>query len=250
LSASNRKDHFSKQAGVYAKYRPLYPDELFRYLASLTTERKLAWDCATGNGQAALGLVKHFDRVIATDFSASQINGAFSHPRISYKIASADDSGLPSHTVDLITVAQAFHWFNLDTFYPEAKRALKAGGVIAVWCHSMMVIDPIIDPIISRFHDDIPGPFWPPERKLVIEGFRSLPFPFREISSRRITIQTRWSVEMLLGYFRSWSATQRCIDATGKSPISEIESEIKSLRHADDHRLIHWPISLRVGICD
>src|SRR5215475_11590766 len=129
FSAMGFKDHFSRQAANYAKFRPRYRRELFDYLASIAPGRELAWDCGTGNGQAAVGLASVFDRVIATDASKKQIANAEPHNRVEYHVAPAENSGIPSGTIDLIMVAQALHWFDLDRFYGQAGRVLKPDGI-------------------------------------------------------------------------------------------------------------------------
>ena len=131
MTGASFKDHFSKQAADYATFRPRYPQKLFEYLGSIAPSRRLAWDCGTGNGQAAVGLASTFHRVIATDASEKQIANAQQHERIDYRVASAEDSGIQSEMIDLIMVAQALHWFDLDRFYDEARRVLKRDGVLA-----------------------------------------------------------------------------------------------------------------------
>ncbi len=157
-------DHFSAASADYARYRPDYPDRLFAYLADRAPGRRRAWDCATGNGQAARGLARHFAEVIATDASAQQIASAPPHRRVSYRVAPAEDSGLPDESVELITVAQALHWFDRPRFWPEARRVLVPRGVIAVWCYDLLSIDAEVDAVVGRLYRDVVGPYWPPER--------------------------------------------------------------------------------------
>ena len=172
------QDHFSAQAADYAKFRPGYPRELFDYLGSIAPSRQLAWDCGTGNGQAAGGLALVFDRVIATDASDKQIANAQSHERVDYGVAPAENSGIKSATVDLIMIAQALHWFDLNRFYAEARRVLKPNGVLAASAYNLLHVEPAIDEVVNRYYYEVVGPFWPPERKLV-EQFADLPFPFQ-----------------------------------------------------------------------
>jgi ubiquinone/menaquinone biosynthesis C-methylase UbiE len=170
------KDHFSRQAADYAKFRPGYPQELFNYLGGIAPSRQLAWDCGTGNGQAAIGLASVFDRVIATDASEKQISNAQPYDRVEYRVAPAENSGIQSGTIDLIMVAQALHWFDLDRFYAEARRVLKSDGILAASAYNLLHIEPAIDEIVNRYYYEVVGPFWPPERKLV-ENFDHLPLP-------------------------------------------------------------------------
>lgn len=242
------KDYFSKQSTEYAKFRPHYPDSLFTYLASLTPYHQCAVDCATGNGQAALGLAEHFNEVIAVDHSEAQIAGAFTHPKVQYRVGRVEQLDLPPKSVDLVTVAQALHWFNLDKFYEEVKRILKSDGAIAVWTYYLTKIEPAVDRVIHRYHDEILHLHWPQERGPVIDGYRSLPFPFREARPPVFPMEMHWTLENFLGYLRSWSATQRYVDARGENPLNLITDELQNAwGHPDEEKLVQWPLSLRVG---
>jgi ubiquinone/menaquinone biosynthesis C-methylase UbiE len=211
-------DHFSKQAAGYAKFRPRYPQELFDYLGSIAPSRQLAWDCGTGNGQAAVGLASVFDHVIATDASEKQIANAQSHDRVQYRVGPAEHSGIGSETIDLIMVAQALHWFDLDRFYAEARRVLKADGVLAASAYNLLHIEAAVDAIVNRYYHEVVGPFWPPERELV-ERFANLSFPFHEIDAPQFEMTVQWNLDHLLGYLRTWSSTQRFIAAKGCDPL-------------------------------
>jgi SAM-dependent methyltransferase len=241
------KDHFSKQAADYAKFRPRYPQELFDYLGSIAPSRQLAWDCGTGNGQASVGLASVFDRVIATDASEKQISSAQAHERVEYRVAPAETSGLESGTVDLIMVAQALHWFDLDQFYAEARRVLKPNGVLAASAYNLLLIEAAIDEIVNRFYHEVVGPFWLPERKLV-ENFAGVPFPFHELDPPEFEMTAQWNLDQLVGYLGTWSSTQRFIAETGVDPIAEIRKDV-SAAWGDSNRTwrVVWPLTLRVG---
>src|SRR5262245_45040835 len=200
------KDHFSKQAAGYAQFRPRYPQDLFEYLGSIAPSRQLAWDCGTGNGQAAVGLASVFDRVIATDASEKQIANAQSHESIDYRVAPAEDSGIGSETIDLIMVAQALHWFDLDRFYFEAQRVLRPDGILAASAYNLLHIEKAIDEVVNRYYHEVVGPFWPPERKLV-EQFTKLSFPFRQIDAPKFEMAAHWNLDHLSGYLRTWSSS-------------------------------------------
>jgi SAM-dependent methyltransferase len=241
------KDHFSKHAADYAKFRPRYPRELFQYLGSVAPRRRLACDCGTGNGQAAVGLASVFDRVIATDASEKQIANAQPHERVEYRVATAEESGLESATVDLIMVSQALHWFDLDRFYAEAKRVLMPDGVLAASAYLFAHIEPAIDAVLSRYYHDLVGPFWAPERKLV-EQFGDIPFPFREIDSPKFEMTTQWNLDHLIGYLRTWSASQRFMEVTGTDPVEQIFDELLTAwGDPNQARTLIWPLTLRIG---
>jgi SAM-dependent methyltransferase len=244
----NFKDHFSKQAADYAKFRPRYPHEMFEYLGSLAPSRKLAWDCGTGNGQAAVGLASIFDRVLATDASEKQISNAHPHERVEFRVAPAEQSSIKSGTIDLIMVAQALHWFDLDRFYEEARRVLKPNGVLAASAYNLLHIEAAIDEIVNRYYYEVVGPYWPPERELV-EQFAELPFPFHEIDPPKFEMTAQWNLDHLLGYLRTWSSTQRFIAANQRDPLNEIANELHGAwGHAKHTRHAIWPVTLRVGI--
>jgi SAM-dependent methyltransferase len=242
------KDHFSKQAKDYAKFRPRYPHELFEYLGTLAPSRQLAWDCGTGNGQAAVGLASVFDRIIATDASEKQIANAQPHARVEYRVAPAENSGIKSETVDLIMVAQALHWFDLDRFYAEARRVLKPNGVFAASAYNLLQIEPAIDEVVNRYYYEVVGPFWPPERKLV-EEFAALSFPFHELEPPPFQMSVKWNLEHLLGYLRSWSSTQRFIAAKESDPLEQIVDELRAAwGHSRQTRRVIWQLILRIGV--
>jgi len=243
------KDHFSKQAADYAKFRPRYPREMFEYLGSVGPSRTVAWDCATGNGQAAVELAEVFDCVIATDASERQIANAELDERVEYRLASAEESGLESGSIDLIMVAQALHWFDLTRFYDEVRRVLKPTGAFAASAYRFFHITPEIDRIVNdRYYDKIVGAFWPPERAL-IEKFEELPFPFPEIKTPSFEMIAQWNLEHLEGYLRSWSSTQRFIATNNRDPLEEITGELRAVwGDPNQSRRVVWLLTLRVGI--
>lgn len=241
------KDHFSKQAAAYAKFRPRYPRKLFDYLGSIAPSRQLAWDCGTGNGQAAGGLASVFDRVIATDASEKQIANARSHATIEYRVAPAENSDIGSETIDLILVAQALHWFDLDRFYAEVRCVLKPDGILAASAYNLLHIEKAIDEVVNRYYHKVVGPFWPPERRLV-EQFANLPFPFQEIDPPEFEMTASWNLDHLLGYLRTWSSTQRFIAAKGKDPLEQITDDLRSTwGKPGQRRTVTWPLIMRSG---
>jgi SAM-dependent methyltransferase len=245
MGESAFKDHFSRQAADYAKFRPRYPKELFRWLASIAPSKELAWDCATGSGQAAVELADVFERVIATDGSPKQIANAEPHPGVDYRAATAEDSGLESHSVDLITVAQALHWFDLERFYVEVRRILKPEGVIAAWAYKLATVTEKIDAVVNHYYSQVVGSYWPAERVLV-ERFEELPFGFSPIETPAFEMVAEWNVDHLLGYLLTWSATQRFMAAEKRDPLGEVEQELRSV-WGEDRRRVVWPLTVKAG---
>lgn len=244
------KDHFSRQAADYAIFRPGYPQELFDCLGSIAPSRQLAWDCGTGNGQAAVRLVSVFDRVIATDASERQIANALPHEHVEYRVAAAENSGIQSGTIDLIMVAQALHWFDLDRFYREARRVIKPNGILAASAYNLLHIESAVDEIVNRYYYEVVGPFWPPERRLV-EQFADLPFAFQEIDPPKFEMTAHWNLDHLLGYLQTWSSTQRFIAAKGSDPLEQIMDELRSAwEDPQQVRTVIWPLTLRVGVAN
>jgi SAM-dependent methyltransferase len=242
-------DHFSGVAGAYAEFRPRYPEALFDWLAALAPGRALAWDCATGSGQAAVVLAPRFERVIATDASADQIAAATPHPRVEYRVAPAEASGLADGSVDLITVAQALHWFDRLAFYAEAARVLRPDGALAAWTYGHPYIDdPGPDTVFQKFYSETVGPFWPPERALVDMAYRTIEFPFPEVEPPLFEMETRWPLAALLGYMGTWSATTRFRAARGFDPVPALAEHLASTwGNPEEPRRIRWPLAIRAG---
>ena len=243
------KDHFSDASAQYAEFRPSYPDGLFSWLSGLCAGHDLAWDCATGSGQAAAGLARHFRQVIATDASAGQIAHASGPDNVQFRVATAEASGLENGSVDLITVAQAAHWFDLTAFYTEARRVLKPGGMIALWGYGRLALPGELDEPFAGFYGETIGPWWPPERKLIDEAYRSLDFPFEEIQAPEFFIEVEWNLPRLLAYLSTWSAVKRYEADNGHSPLPGLESSLA--RHWQDPGqplLLKWPLFMRVGL--
>lgn len=245
---SQFKDHFSAGSADYARFRPSYPPQLFAWLASLCPQRQLAVDVATGNGQAAICLADYFDQVVATDASQAQLDNALPAVNIDYRCEAAEDCSLPNHSADLLVVAQALHWFDLPRFYREAQRLLKPDGVIAVWCYGQLQGDTAINGILARYYHDIVGPFWPPERAWLEQGYQQLDWPFAPISdSREFSLSVDWSLSQLLGYLGTWSATRAYLAQHGRDPRELIEAPLRQAWGEVAQRSIRWPLSLRIG---
>ncbi|MFN0177669.1 MAG: class I SAM-dependent methyltransferase [Gemmatimonadales bacterium] len=248
---SGFQDHFSERAAGYATYRPTYPDDLFEWLASRAPSRRLAWDCATGSGQAVAGLARRFERVVATDASADQLKNARPFPNVEYRVARAEASELEAGSVDLITVAQALHWFDHGTFFAEVGRVARPGAIVAAWMYNLMQVSPEFDQILARFYSETVGPFWPGERVYVDQGYRTVSIPFRELAPPPFEMEADWSFDHLLGYLRTWSAVARYAKARGDDPVALVAPELARHWGAPDLvRRVCWPIALRVAVVE
>ena len=243
--AGSFKDHFSGHAASYAVYRPGYPRELFRFLAGCCDARRRAWDCATGNGQTAVQLAEHFEQVIATDASAAQIEAARAHPKVRYGVAPAESSGIDDRSIDLVTVAQALHWFDLDRFFAEALRVLVPGGVLAAWSYGLCRIESTVDALVLELYRGLDH-CWPPERQIVDEGYRNIVLPMPAIDSPGFEMKVSWSAEAMLGYLRTWSASQRCLRDQGRDPVESIAERLREAWGRGE-REVRWPLALKLG---
>jgi SAM-dependent methyltransferase len=242
-------DCFARQADHYARYRPLYPKELFSHLADLCQHRQLAWDAGTGSGQAALGTARHFQRVLATDASEEQIAHAHAHPNVIYRQAPAHASGLAPGSADLVTVATAVHWFDLESFYAEVRRVLRPGGLLAVWGYQDTRVNPAIDVVLLRYRKEIVGNDWAFQVRLLTEQYRTIPFPFEEITApTHFVARANMALDDIVGFLASWSATQRYQMRTGNDPVEVIRSDLTAA-WGDPRlvRVVEWPLFMRIG---
>lgn len=241
------KNHFSAQATEYAQYRPRYPAALFEWLASIAPGRTLAWDCGTGNGQAAVALAAHFERVIASDPSAEQIAHAEPHPRVQYFVGTAEAPPAEARGADLVTCAQALHWFDFDRFYAGLDGILKPGGIFAAWGYGLMQVTPAVDAVVLDYYQNIVGPYWPPDRAHIESGYRSIPFPFDEMAAPPFAMSAKWDLDALLGYLDTWSATRRYRAALGEDPLLALRPVLGAAWGEGAARDIEWPLFLRAG---
>ena len=242
-------DHFSSLSAAYATHRPGYPEGLFDLLAELPRQRGRAWDCATGSGQAAVPLARRFELVIATDASAAQVRSAAEHPRVRYGVSAAESVPFRSGVFDLITVAQALHWLELPVFYAEARRLLAPGGVVAVWTYGRQRVDGgPIDAAVNHYYDEVVGPYWPPERRWVETGYRTLRFPFDEVPVAAPPMTVSWTLDELLGYIGTWSATARYRATAGIDPLPGLAERVAGVwGDGTVRRRVEWPLSVRAG---
>lgn len=241
---STFKDLFSTQSSDYAKFRPTYPEELFSYLKTLT-RHDCAWDAGTGNGQAAVELAKFFNTVIATDPSEKQLSEATRLPNITYLNEKAEAPTF-SQKVNLITVAQAFHWLVHPAFAEACKRVAAPDCHLVVWSYALANVSPEVDAAVLPFYDGLLGPFWEKERKDVENGYRNISLPFQELPPPKIEMKTVWTFERYAGYLRTWSALQKFMKAHPEEDLSPYFEKIQRAWGSQSERELRWPLNIRV----
>jgi SAM-dependent methyltransferase len=242
---------YSPYAGKYAQSRPSYPAELFTHLASLVDRRRLAWDCATGNGQAAVRLADYFEQVIATDISPEQIRHAMPHSRVEYRVARSEQSGLDESSVDLVTVASALHWFDLEAFYAEVQRVVRPGGVLAAWTYHVGHVEPPLDRIFARLYDDVLSPYFTPGARLVDQRYETIVLPGDPLDGIDLHVSATWNLDQMLAFIESWSGTQQYIQARGENPVALIAEDLEELWGAREIvHTVRWPLYIRISRLD
>lgn len=241
------RDHFAFAASSYASFRPRYPAALFRWLASEERGHERAWDCGTGSGQAAVALAAHYGSVVASDASLAQLASADRADGVEYVAMSAESSALRAESVDLVTVAQALHWFDRARFFDEVDRVLRPGGVLAVWSYGLLTITPAIDARLRHFYSNTLGGYWPSERALVDSGYAGVALPYPELKTPRITMNASWTLAELLGFLSTWSAVGRYRASVGVDPTRALSTDLAAVWGAEERRRVRWPVVLRAA---
>lgn len=243
----NPLDRFSTQAAKYKKYRPVYPKEIYAELLKHVHQQHACWDCGTGNGQVAAVLAKHFNRVEATDISQKQIDQATSLDNIRYSVQRAEQTNFDDDQFDLITVAQAVHWFDFERFNAEVKRVAKNGCLIAIWGYGLIKVTPE-DQIILQFEEEIVGPFWDVERQHIDSHYDTIPFDFEPIKlERSFQIEVTWNFDHLRGYFESWSCVQNYLKEKRINPVPDLMDRLEPFWPENKTRKVTFPIFLKMG---
>jgi SAM-dependent methyltransferase len=241
-------DYFSFQAPDYARHRPRYPAALLDYLAEVSPSRRLAWDCATGSGQAAVDLAERFERVLASDISERQLSHAVAHPRVVYARMAAERSGFPEASFDLVAVPTALHWLDMDAFFAEARRVAVPGGIVAAWCYFETRVSPEVDAVLGRYVNEVLAEDWMPQIDHVRDRYRSVDFPFEELPAPELSIEVDWTLPELVGYLRTWSPRQSYMARTQADPIDRVEADLAAAwGKPDTVRHVSWPLFLRIG---
>lgn len=240
-------DNFSERAKTYSKFRPVYPENLYNFIYSHIETFDSVWDCGTGNGQVAVELSKKFNKIFATDISDAQLAESTPKLNIFYSNVRAEKTDFPDNSFDLITVAQAYHWFDQRAFLTEAKRVAKPNGILAVWGYNLLKINPEIDDMIRNFHDNTVGDYWNPERKIVDDNYEHILFMKDEIVVPQFEITTEWKFEQLIGYLTSWSAVNNYQKSTGQNPIELIEPKLAKVWGNKETYPVKFPLFLRLG---
>ncbi len=241
------KDNFSIQSNDYALFRPSYPQEFVNYLISLTENQENCCDCGTGNGQLAVQLAGNFKKVYATDISQKQLDNAVQLPNIEYSLQPAEQTNFPDHHFDLITVAQAAHWFDFDRFNLEVRRILKPNGIIALFGYGLVNVDGEVGEIIKSFYWNITKPYWDSERDHIVQEYKTIPFPFEEIKDApNFDIKKEMSLEELTGYIGTWSAVQHFKKANGYHPVDKLRDDLSKIWN-EGKREVTFPTFVRLG---
>lgn len=242
------KDHFSTQSIDYSKYRPTYPQELYTFIVDKVQTKDVCWDVGTGNGQAALELAKYFKQIIATDPSESQINNATHKHNIEYLVCPAESSPLNENSVDLVTVAQAYHWFDHEKFAEEARRVGKPNALVALWGYELSAVSPEVDKVFMKYYENILGEYWPKERKHVEARYDTLPFPFENETKHEFRLVKNWDMADFLNYLSTWSAFQKFLKANNTNPLDLVRIEfLNAWGDPEVKREVSFPVFLKLG---
>jgi SAM-dependent methyltransferase len=239
-------DHFSTIAACYAQYRPRYPSALVNALADRSPPGA-AWDVGCGTGQLSVPLAARFTRVFATDPAQAQLDQATPDPRVDYRCAPAEASGLPDASVVLAVAAQAAHWFDWPRFVAEVGRVVQPGGLAALVSYGFLHIEGVENEPVARFYHDVVGPYWSPERRHVENGYRDLVWPWPAVEAPVLAIAATWTRDELLGYIGTWSATVKLVAREGTAPLATLNDALAATWPDGERRTIRWPLTIKLA---
>lgn len=244
--AATFADHFSEDSAAYARARPTYPDALFEFLAANAPGREAAWDCATGNGQAAIGLARHFAKVEATDASAQQVAHAHPAPNVRYSVQPAEATSFGDRAFDAVCVAEALHWLEVDRFYAEARRVLRDDGVICVAGYSRQRVGDGFDDEFRRVVVQAVKPHWPKQIGHLWDRYKDIAFPFESIAVPQLEIRMHWTLAQLLDYTSTWSGTRRLL-AVDPQFLGRARNELEAAWGLEPVRDVVFPLTVQCG---
>ncbi len=241
------KDHFSTGSDSYRKYRPRYPESLYKWLYTKVAQPATVWECGAGSGQATEHLARHFHHIIATEPSAAQLKSAPELENVTYKVSAAETFSQEPESIDMVVVAQAIHWFDHERFFAKVDELLKPGGLLAVWGYQLMEANEALDPLLKEFHDEFVGPYWPEERKLLNNGYSAIQFPYPALEAPEFKMTDEWDLEHLLGYLNTWSATKAFEKDKGENPVELWREKLTAAWGDKARQRVSWPLVLYVG---
>lgn len=244
---SKFKDHFSEDSDFYRKYRPRYPESLYKWLNTKVPKPATVWECGAGSGQATEHLAKHFTHIIATEPSAPQVEQAPEIDNVTYKVCAAETFRTEPESIDVVVVAQAIHWFDLEKFFANVEEFLKPGGLLVVWGYQLMNVNEALDPLLKAFHDEFVGDYWPKERQLLNHGYSEIDFPYPALETPSFSMTGEWDLAHLLGYLNTWSATKAYEKAKGENPVELWRDKLTEAWGDKDRQKVSWPLVLYVG---
>lgn len=241
-------DNFSAQSGNYAAFRPQSPAVIFDFVYSHVPRFAAAWDCGTGNGQVATRLAERFDHVYGTDISEQQLHLATPGANITYLKERAESTSLPDNSIDLVTIAQAIHWFDFDAFYSEVNRVARPGAIIAAWTYNVLRLTPEVNKVIDHLYMDITRQWWDPERRYVDASYTTIPFPFKELPAPNMQITHHWNADQLIGYLGTWSGVKNYIKQQGHDPVALVADDLRKAFGTSDKLEVNFPLNVRAGV--